>query len=191
MKGSLVALLVLLLAALACAERAEETGSAETAEPAAEAAEIADDASAEPSEEDLLNRPDPTGVYGAGITLTESAEIARLHEDAEALEGKLVRIEGTVAEVCPRRGCWVEVVDATNASIRVKVDDGVIVFPLSAKGERIVVEGTLEKVEMTEDEARAWREHEAKEMGEEFDPTSVTGAEIMWRIRGTGAEISS
>lgn len=190
MKGSLVAIVVLFLAVMGCAQQAEESASAEGEEPAKE---VAEETSAEtsdgPTEEDLLNKPDPAGIYGAGLTQAEATTVSALHEDAEALEGKLVRVDGTVADVCPRRGCWIEVVDAGGASIRVKVNDGDIVFPLSAKGKHIAVEGTLEKIEMTEEEARDWKAHLAEEKGEEFDPSTVTGPEVMWRIKGTGAEI--
>lgn len=186
MKGSLVAILVLLLAVMGCAQQAEETASAENEEPAEE---VAEETSSEPSEKDLLNKPDPAGTYGAGLTQSEATPIAAL-QGAEALEGELVQVEGTVSDVCPRRGCWIEVVGADGADIQIKVNDGDIVFPLSAMGKHIAVEGTLEKVEMTEEEARAWKEHLAEEKGEEFDPTTVTGPEVMWRLKGTGAEIS-
>jgi hypothetical protein len=186
MKGSLVAVLVLLLAVMGCAQEADETASATNEEPATE---VAEETSSEPTEEELLNKSDPAGIYGAGVTQPEATSIASL-QGAEDLEGKLIRVEGTVTDVCPRRGCWIEVVDADGADIRVKVNDGDIVFPLSAKGEHIAVEGTLEKIEMTEQEARDWKEHLAEEKGEEFDPTPVTGPEVMWRLKGTGAEIT-
>jgi len=175
---------------MGCAQQAEESAVAENEEPAEEVAKAAEETSAEPSEEDLLNKPDPVGVYGAGLTQEEATSITALQQDPEPLEGKLVQIEGTVADVCPRRGCWIEVVDAEGTGIRIKVNDGDIVFPLSARGEMIVAEGTLEKIEMTEEEARDWKAHLAEEKGEEFDPSTVTGPEVIWRLKGTGAEIS-
>ena len=190
MKGSLVAILVLFLAVMGCAQKADESAVAESEEPAKEVAGETSSESSEPSEEDLLNKPDPVGVYGAGITLPEAKSVTGLYENCETLEGKLVRVDGTVADVCPRRGCWIDIVDADGMEIQVKVTDGDIVFPLSAKGKSIAVEGTLQKIEMTEEEARDWKEHLADEKGEEFDPTTVTGPEVMWRIKGAGAEIS-
>ena len=79
--------------------------------------------------------------------------------------------------------------DGTAATIRVKVVDGDIVFPLSARGHKAVVEGLVEKIELTEEQARSWREHEAEELGVAFDPASVTGPEVIWRIKGKAAEI--
>lgn len=145
---------------------------------------------AEASEEDRLHRADPAGTYGEALTLTEPVSIAAIHEDPESFEGQVVCVEGTVTEVCPMRGCWVDLADAEGgATIRVKVDDGVIVFPLSAKGRSARVEGTVQKIEMTEEEARSWFSHEAAELGQAFDPESVTGPQTIWRIKGQGAEI--
>jgi hypothetical protein len=133
----------------------------------------------------------PAGdMYGEALVPTEPVSIAAIHEDPESFEGKTVRVEGTVTEVCPMRGCWVELAGVEDGStIRVKVDDGVIVFPLSAKGKSARVEGTVEKITMTEDEARSWFRHEAAELGRTFDPESVTGPQTIWRIKGRGAEI--
>lgn len=142
------------------------------------------------SETDRLHRADPAGSYGETLVLTEPVSIAAIHGDPESYEGKVVCVEGTVTEVCPMRGCWVELADTEGGpTIRVKVDDGVIVFPLSAKGHGARVEGTVEKLVMTEAEARSWRQHEAAELGADFDPESVTGPQTIWRIKGRGAEI--
>lgn len=162
-----------------------DTAAGDETEPAPEVTkEIVQD------EEEALNKPDPAGTYGAGVGLTETVAIAAIHREPESYEGKTVVVEGTVSDVCPNRGCWVDLVDAqTNETIRVKVTDGYIVFPLSAKGKHARVEGTVEKLELTEEQARNWREHEAEELGRSFDPESVTGPEVIWRIKGSGAEI--
>jgi len=150
----------------------------------------ADDHASAPGEEDLLHRTDPHGVYGAGITLGEASPLAAILAEPAAFEGRTVRVSGEVAEVCPMRGCWIELTDpASGQTMRVKVKDGDIVFPLSAKGESIEVEGKVEKIELDEEQARNFRKHEAEEKGEEFDPATVTGPQVIWRIWGLGAEI--
>jgi len=186
MKVLLIILLVSPLALAGCGGSVEETGATAQKETGS-TPEAAKDVQAE---EDALNKPDPAGTYGAGINLTETVAIAAIHEEPEVYEGKNVVVEGTITEVCPRRGCWVDLVDAeTNETIRIKVTDGYIVFPLSAKGKYAKVEGMVEKLELTEEQARSRREHEAEEKGESFDPESVTGPEVIWRIKGQGAQI--
>jgi len=147
---------------------------------------------AEDPEQAALHKPDPAGTYGEGVALTEGVAIASILEAPETYEGQRVLVEGTIEEVCPMRGCWVEVADPTTLeTIRVKVHDGEIVFPLSAKGSPARVEGTVEKIELSEEQARAWMKHEAEEKGEDFDPDSVQGAQVIWRLQGHGAEIAA
>jgi hypothetical protein len=71
----------------------------------------------------------------------------------------------------------------------VKVEDGVIVFPMSARGHRAVVEGVVEEVSLTLEEAIEQAKHHAEEQGLEFDPESVTGPTTYYQLRGIGAVI--
>ena len=73
--------------------------------------------------------------------------------------------------------------------LRIKVDDGVIVFPMQAKGKRAVAEGEFTKIEMTMEQTLAYREHHAQEHGEEFDPSTVTEPLTYYQIKATGAVI--
>ena len=81
------------------------------------------------------------GQVTEGPTVTPSAVLA----DLDAFAGKAVRLEGTATAVCGKAGCWMDVADDA-ASIRIKVRDGQVVFPISAKGRRVVAEGTLVKI---------------------------------------------
>lgn len=129
-------------------------------------------------------------LYGEPLTLTETTAVSTILEDPEAWVGERVLVEGMVVEVCEKRGCWMDIAaDTEFGRIQVKVDDGVIVFPLTARGKNALVEGTVEKVELTYEEAVEQARHQAEEHGEEFDPASVTGPETTYRIRGLGAVI--
>ena len=129
-------------------------------------------------------------AYGEPLTLTETTPVSDILSDPEAWVGERVLVEGMVVDVCEKRGCWMEIAAGGDfEKIRVKVDDGVIVFPLTARGKTALVEGTVEKVELTYEEAVEQARHQAEEHGEEFDPASVTGPETTYRIRGIGAVI--
>lgn len=142
------------------------------------------------SEQSTLQKADPVGTYGKGITLSDTVEVSELLDNPEAYEGKAVLIRGNVVDVCQKRGCWIEVGgDRPYEKITVKVNDGEIVFPLSAKGNHAVVEGMVERIELTEEQAVKWKTHQAEERGETFDPASVSGPFTIWRIKGVGAEI--
>ncbi|GAB4370574.1 MAG: hypothetical protein Kow0042_12880 [Calditrichia bacterium] len=144
------------------------------------------------SEQERLEKENPVGKYGAEFTLNEQIGISDILAEPEKFEGKRVLVEGIIEDVCTKRGCWIEIADPqTQAQIQVKVKDGEIVFPLSSKGHRALVEGTVEKLELTVKQARAWKAHEAEEKGETFDTTSITEPLTIWRIKGTGAEIKN
>jgi hypothetical protein len=63
---------------------------------------------------------------------------------------KLCLIEGEILDVCPMMGCWIELKsDEADEMIKVKVNDGEIVFPMEAIGSTAMVEGKVYKLELT------------------------------------------
>lgn len=182
---------ILALALSACQQAQEEAETPVVEESAATeetASESAHGTPASETEQAALHKEDPKGVYGAGIVLKAATTLETILAEPSEYEGKIVQVAGTVREVCPRRGCWIELEDGESV-MRVKVTDGEIVFPLSAKGTQAVVEGVVEKIDLDVEQAKAWKQHEAVEMGVEFDPETVTEPMTIWRIAGLGARI--
>ena len=130
-------------------------------------------------------------VYGEPLTGTDTVAIGALLASPDEYLGRVVRVEGLVTGVCEKRGCWISLAsdDEEFREIRVKVDDGVIVFPMEAKGRRAVAEGVFVKVEMTMEQTLAYGENHAREHGETFDPSTVTEPLVFYQIKGTGAVI--
>lgn len=146
-----------------------------------------------PPEEPQASALDVAGTtYGEPLTLTEVTPVSAILEDPAAYLGERVLVEGMVVEVCENRGCWMDIAsDREFEKIQVKVDDGVIVFPLSARGHSALVEGLVEELALTYEEALEQARHEAEEHGEEFDPSTVPeGPQTIYRIRGLGAVIT-
>ncbi len=132
-------------------------------------------------------------VYGDGVEVEEATPIAKILADPDAFIGKTVRVEGGVLDVCPKKGCWMEIGDE-GESIRIKVDDGVIVFPAAAQGKIAAAQGEVEAIEMTREKYVDWLAHLAEEKGETFDAASADlgdGPFRIIRIRGTGASIEA
>jgi Domain of unknown function (DUF4920) len=129
--------------------------------------------------------------YGTGVKVAEATPISKILADPDAYVGKTVRIEGKVLDVCPMKGCWMELAgEEGKESLKVKVDDGVIVFPVTSKGKLAVAEGTVEAIPMTKEKYVAWLEHLAEERGEKFDAASVgEGPFRILQLKGTGARI--
>ena len=130
--------------------------------------------------------------YGAGVTLAETTAIAAILDQPAAFTGKEVRIEGQVHEVCEMAGCWMEIQAAAgDRTLKVKVKDGVIVFPVAARGKQAVAQGKVEDLEMSRAKYVQFRKHAAKEQGGEFDEASVQGDGRFHvsQVAGSGAEI--
>ena len=128
--------------------------------------------------------------YGKGVSEATPVKLSELMAKPDDYVGKVVKVEGLVTEVCPKRGCWINVAgDKEFQTIRVKVEDGVIVFPLTDKGKKVVAEGTFTKMELTKEQAIERAKHHAEETKTKFDPASVTGPQTVYQIQGTGAVV--
>ncbi|RMG45841.1 MAG: DUF4920 domain-containing protein [Acidobacteria bacterium] len=129
-------------------------------------------------------------VYGRGVSGPATLTIDKLLADPERWVGKTVRVEGLIVDVCPMRGCWIDLAGKSDfKTVRFKVKDGEIVFPVELKGRRAVVEGVLTRIELTREQAIARARHEAEERGEPFDPASVDGPRTLYIIKGAGAVV--
>jgi len=129
--------------------------------------------------------------YGEPLTLSTLTHVSVILERPEEFLGERVLVEGVVADVCDHQGCWMDIIgDREGETIQVKVDDGVIVFPQGATGHRARVEGVVERIDRTEEEAIAAARYRAEERGMEFDPSTVAGPETVYRIKATGALIA-
>jgi hypothetical protein len=129
-----------------------------------------------------------------GEELSEGLELTTIEqilEDPDHWVGQRVRIAGEVSGVSSKRGCWMDLTSAEDLTLRVKVDDGVIVFPPEAVGQLAEAEGEVEILDMDREKYEAWLRHVAEEEAREFDPAEVGDAPYrIVRLRGYGAEIS-
>ena len=145
------------------------------------------------SEKDKLNQKDPIGSYGLPISGVTPLGIGEMLQFAENHIGNQVLVKGDIIEVCPMRGCWVQVQDnKTSSTIRIKVTDGEIVFPLSSKGYGILAEGELVKLEFSEKQAKNWKHHLALEKGIELDTAKIMLVEsdlFEYRLNSRAAKI--
>jgi len=125
---------------------------------------------------------------GRSSSTAEVVPIATFLSKAPELVGQVVRVEGIITDVCPKMGCWMNLAsEPEGEAVRIKVNDGEMVFPLEAIGGSAVAEGEVQRVEMDLEHTRAHLAHEAEEKGEEFDPSSVTEPMTVYRIWGHGA----
>lgn len=128
--------------------------------------------------------------YGKGVTGPDTVKLSELMAHPDKYVDKVVRVEGIVLDVCPKRGCWMELSgDVEFTTVRIKVEDGVIVFPMDAKGRHAVAEGKFTVRRLSLEETVKYKEHIAEEKGEKFDPASVKEPMTVYTVKGTGAVI--
>lgn len=130
-------------------------------------------------------------AYGEALTLTDTTRVSAILDAPQEWVGRKVLVAGTVVQVCQERGCWIQLAsDREHQMLRVKVEDGVIVFPMSAMGHFAVVEGTIEALPVTAEEARTQARRHAEETKAAFDSTRVFADTTIYQIRGLGAFIA-
>jgi hypothetical protein len=132
--------------------------------------------------------------FGAGVSLSETTPIARVIDRPADFEGKTVRVEGTVTAVCTMMGCWMALAPADQphvSTLMIKVDEGVVVLPVSAKGRRAAAQGVVERVGGDGESREAAAEHAASSGAAEHagHGQPATTAATRWQIKATGAVV--
>ena len=84
-----------------------------------------------------------TQRFGAPVVEKKVTNLGKLAKKPASFEGRTLRIEGVVTNVCQGQGCWVEVRDAKGATFMAKSLDESVLVPRDCKGQRIVVQGVV------------------------------------------------
>ena len=131
-----------------------------------------------------------TKKYGTPLTLKAATKVSDIYANPDKFKGQRVQVQGPIVEVCEEMGCWIALgSDKEFETLRFKVDDGVIVFPMSIKGLNATVEGVIEVAMLSEAEQIKQGEEMAKEKKMKFDPATVKGPKLNIQIKGEGAEV--
>src|SRR5512145_2724439 len=106
-------------------------------------------------------------TLGTGVSLKESTPITDVIAQPKDFVGKTIRIDGIATAVCTGMGCWMAVAasdDREGPTIRLKVEDGVVVFPVSAKGKAVSAQGVFEAIDGKDAHGKdAAKEHAGQE----------------------------
>jgi hypothetical protein len=125
-------------------------------------------------------------TLGAGVTIEKATPLATVLARPEQFEGKTIRVEGVVTAVCEVAGCWMALAPdqgSRGATLRFKVEDGVIVFPLHARGRRASAQGVVERIARHD----AHGHEAAAEHAHQEGRTATARAATQWHVRATGA----
>jgi hypothetical protein len=99
----------------------------------------------------------PWPSYGGEFTLAQAEPLSQAIANLGEAEEATVLVEGTIAQVCQSKGCWMVVRDG-DAEARVRFKDYSFFVPWESHGKRVRMEGTLKWDVATEETARHWAE---------------------------------
>lgn len=135
-----------------------------------------------------VTAPAPGKTFGAAMSVAEVTPISKILATPDAYNGKTVKVEGMITDVCPKRGCWFEMAgEGTGEKMKFKVVDGEMVFPVDSKGMYATAQGQVSVKQLSLEESKQYAEYQAKEYGKPYDPASVTKPTLIVRLDGTGA----
>jgi len=132
--------------------------------------------------------PASAGHFGAGFSLGEPARLsAALERATQTPEGtgggvQVVQVEGEVASVCQKRGCWMVLADGS-ANARILIKDHAFSIPVDSRGKTARVEGTLETRTFSAGQVRHL-EHDAGRTGD-----GVVSPRQEWVLIATAVEL--
>ena len=137
-------------------------------------------------------------TLGAGVTLKEATAVSTLVNHPDQFVGKTVRIDGIASAVCTGNGCWVAIAENEKPdakTVRVKVEDGVIVIPVTAKGKKVSAQGVFELVadehgkEAAAEHAKQMAAKPGQEMKHGGEHKHDDAAGKSYQLKGTGVVI--
>ncbi len=79
-------------------------------------------------------------VFGQGVNLDESVAPAVLFASAQDYNGQVVRVQGTITDMCKHKGCWMQIRDGEQV-LTVRFQDEAFTIPLESMGRQVDVQG--------------------------------------------------
>lgn len=129
--------------------------------------------------------------FGSGADMNKLEKISEVLSSPDTYLNQTVTVQGTIVSVCSKRGCWMKLAsDQRFQTLRIKVRDGDMVFPMSARGKTAFATGKLAAIELSQQQAVRYLAHLAEEAKQAFDPASVTGPMTIYQLVPEGVTIS-
>ena len=133
-----------------------------------------------------LSAPNKAGGYGEIITKDGAMPLASI--EAKMKESKLtlmpnVKITGKVADVCKKKGCWMEVDNGKGEMVRMRFKDYAFFVPRDCEGQIVYASGTA-KLDTT---TVAMLQHYAEDAGKsKAEIAAINKEEVAVTFEATG-----
>ena len=121
--------------------------------------------------------------FGPKFDASNSVTVQQVLAKPTEVLAKPFTVQGKIDAVCQKKGCWMQFETAADQpTFRLKVKDGDMVFPVSAKGKNAFAHGSLKAKPMSLEQTKTYLKHRAEEQGEVFDPATVTTAVTLYQF---------
>ncbi|GHG05355.1 DUF4920 domain-containing protein [Thalassotalea marina] len=130
-------------------------------------------------------------VFGSGADKSKLTAISTILSTPENYLDQSVTVQGTIVKVCKKRGCWMELAsDKQYKTLRIKVRDGDMVFPMTTMGKTAYATGPLTAIPLDLEQTKRYLAYQAEEQNETFDENSVTQAITVYQLNPVGVTIA-
>lgn len=123
--------------------------------------------------------------FGAGVTEGTNIAVADALAKPADFDGKTVRLEGTITEVCQTKGCWMYLGSKDNFAM-VKFKDYAFFVPKDASGRTAVLEGVVKVKQETVAETK----HYLEDAGKAEEAGKVTEGRKILTVMASGVAIA-
>jgi hypothetical protein len=123
--------------------------------------------------------------FGTGITEGKATPVAEALANAADFTGKVVRLEGTINEICQTKGCWMYLGDPKNP-VMVKFKDYAFFMPKDGAGRTAIVEGTMAMKQETIEQTK----HYLEDAGKLEEAKKVTEGRRIYTFMASGVALT-
>jgi len=78
--------------------------------------------------------------FGGKVTLEKTTSLADVYANPEKFEGKEIRIDGEITQVCQHKGCWIKMTEG-NKDLIVRFKDYGFFVPKDAAASKVTIQG--------------------------------------------------
>lgn len=126
---------------------------------------------------------DAGAVFGAGVTPDGAVPVGDLPAILDSKSSANVKITAKVVDVCPKKGCWIELEMPDKSKMMVKMKDYGFFVPTAITGKTVVIDGEAKAIVTSVDELKHYAE-DAKKSKEEIAAITEPKKEIRLTANG-------
>lgn len=128
--------------------------------------------------------PEPKGsAFGTAITPDGAISYDELIPRMASTDSLALKVTGTVAEVCQKKGCWMTLKSTDGQEMRVTFKDYGFFMPKDISGKKVVMDG-FARVETTPVDVLRHYAEDAKKSPEEIEKITEPLREVTYEATG-------